>query len=349
MTNPITTGMLSFGMSGRVFHGPLLTAHPGFTLDAVVQRNTPTIKSYYPTVQVYNSVDKLLADKSIELVIVNLPNEYHYELTRQVLEAGKHAVVEKPFTLTVKEGSELIALAEKKNLVLSVFQNRRWDGDFLTVRKVVEGNLLGKLVEAELHYDRYRNFIDAGSWKEEAGRGAGNLYNLGSHMIDQALVLFGMPETVDARMGIHRPGGQVDDYFDIRMMYADKLVILKSSYLVREEGARYTLHGTAGSFLKYGLDPQEEALKAGGVPGSAGWGTEPSQWWGTLNTQVNGSHYRGKIETVPGNYLQYYDGVYKAIREKSNSAVSAEEGLAVIRIIEAAIESNEERKAIKVT
>jgi predicted dehydrogenase len=241
----------------------------------------------------------------------------------------------------------LIALAKSKKLVLTVFQNRRWDGDFLTVKKVVENKLVGKIVEFEAHYDRFRNYIEANTWKEEASRGTGILYNLGSHMIDQVVSLFGLPEYVDARSGIQRPGGKVDDYYDIRLTYPNMLAIVKSSYLVREQGPRYSLHGTDGSFMKYGLDPQEQALKEKKIPGSAGWGTEPKEWWGKLNTVSNGLTFNGQIETLAGNYPAFYANVFEAIREGKKLLVDATESRNVIRIIEACFESNNTKKAVR--
>lgn len=345
--NPINTALLSFGMSGEVFHGPLLAAHQGFKLTHVLERSQNKSSRQYPGVKVVRSLDDILKEDAIELVVVNTPNNLHFDYTRQILASGKHAVVEKPFTVTVAEADALITLAKQKNKILTVFQNRRWDGDFLTVKKVVDENLLGKIVEVETHYDRFRNVIDPASWKEQAGTGVSILYNLGSHMLDQVLVLFGMPAELDARMGIQRPGGMVDDYYDIRLTYPSMNVIVKSSYLVREPGPRYVLHGVNGSFVKHGIDPQEQALKDGGKPGAPGWGTEHETLWGKLNTSVNGIHIEGKIETLPGNYLAYYQNVFEAIRENKPLLVKPEESREGMRLIEACFESNRSRKAVK--
>lgn len=346
-TNPISTALLSYGMSGLVFHGPLLKAHPGFSLTKIVQRKSLSAQTFWPDTKIVQSVHEVIQDPSIELVIVNTPNETHFDFTKQALEAGKHVIVEKPFTVNTKEADELIALAKSKKRTLTVFQSRRWDGDFLTVRKVIEGKLVGKLVEFEAHYDRFRNYIEPNTWKEEKGVGTGILYNLGSHMLDQALVLFGMPLEVDARVGIQRPNGKVDDFYDIRLLYRDFHVIIKSSYLVREQGPRYMLHGTEGSFTKYGTDLQEQALKDSKVPGSPGWAVESKEFWGKLNTNINGVHVEGNIETIPGNYLGFYQNVYDAIRDGKALAVKAEEARDVINLIEACYESNKLHKAIK--
>jgi scyllo-inositol 2-dehydrogenase (NADP+) len=345
---PINTALLSFGMSGEVFHGPLLAAHAGFNLTHVVERTHTKATNRYPSVKVVRAVEEIWKNDSIELVVVNTPNETHYRYTEEALNAGKHVVVEKPFTVTAPEADKLIALARKKNKILTVFQNRRWDGDFLTIRKVVENQLLGKLVEAEIHYDRYRDYVEANTWKEEAKPGTGILYNLGSHMLDQVMMLFGMPKEVDARMGIQRPHGKVDDFYDIRLTYDTLQVIVKSSYLVREPGPRYILHGVGGSFVKYGLDPQEQALKEGKIPGTAGWGQEPKDFWGKINTSVGTLHLEGNIETLPGNYPAFYQNVYEAIRENKDLAVQPEQSRDVIRLIEACAESNHQRRAIKI-
>lgn len=345
-TPKVKTALLSYGMSGEVFHGPLLEAHEGFEIVRVWQRNPKRMPRHsYPIV---DSLDDILSDAEVELVIVNTPNNAHYAQAADALRAGKHVVVEKPFTVTTSEADALIELAAQQQRVLTVFQNRRWDNDFLTVQKVLSEGLLGKLVECEIHYDRFRNYIEPDTWKEEAAPGTGILYNLGSHIIDQALVLFGMPRYVDARIGIQRPGGRVDDFFDIRMEYEGLLVILKSSYLVREQGPRFILHGTEGSFLKRGLDPQEQALKDKQTPGSPGWGVEDRSQQGWINTTFKGKDLVGPYETIPGNYMKYYDSVWAALRKGEPLAVTARQARDVIAIIEACQESNRLRRAIEI-
>jgi scyllo-inositol 2-dehydrogenase (NADP+) len=344
----ISVGIASYGMSGSVFHAPLLAAHPGFRVTSIMERSAEKSKARYPYVEVVRKYADLLQDGGPDLVVVNTPNALHYEMARQALEAGKHVVLEKPFTVTAEEGQKLTELAQERNLILSSFQNRRWDGDFRTVQQVVESGWLGELVEFEGHYDRFRNYIEANTWKEENGPGSGILYNLGSHMIDQALVLFGMPQAVTADIRIQRPGGQVEDAYDLLLEYGKLKVVLKSSYLVREPGPRYTLHGTEGSFVKYGLDPQEDALKAGGTFTDAGWGVEPQKDWGLLNTQLQGLHLRGTVETLPGTYQAYYQNIYEAITGQGPLAVTAGQATNVIRVIEAAMRSNEEKRRVEV-
>jgi scyllo-inositol 2-dehydrogenase (NADP+) len=346
--NPIKTALLSYGMSGEIFHAPLLDADPDFSLTSVLQRSSDKAKLRYPNVTIVRHIDDIIKSDSIELVVINTPNETHFSYATQALEAGKHIIVEKPFTVTVEEADKLISLANKKKRVLTVFQNRRWDGDFMTVKKILDNNWVGKIAEFELHYDRYRNYIEANTWKEEEGPGTGILYNLGSHMLDQVLMLFGMPNEVDARIGIQRPNGKVEDFYDIRMQYDSFYTIVKSSYLVREATPRYILHGTEGSFVKYGIDPQEQALKEGAMLGSPGWGSEGKEFWGKLNCTIDGLHYDGLVETLAGNYSAFYKNVYGAIRNNTPLSVKPEESRDVIRLIEACYESHQLRKAVKV-
>ena len=343
---PIKTGIASYGMSGLVFHAPLLHVHPGFEMTKIVERSPKGSKDRYPYVTTVSSFDQLLEDDEIELVIVNTPDATHYEYASQALEAGKHIIVEKPFTMETGEAENLIALAKEKDKLLSVFQNRRWDSDYLTCKKVIEEKMLGRLVSFESHFDRYRNFIQPDTWKEEPNRGAEIVYNLGAHMIDQAYELFGMPQSISADIGIQRTGGKVDDFYHIVLRYTDVHVTLKSSYLVREEGPRYILHGTLGSFLKWGIDPQEEDLKAGRYPDEPTWGSEPKKLWGKLNSEVNDLHVTGRIETIAGNYLSYYDNIYAVIREGAELIVKPEQSLDLMRLIEAAIESNRTGNAV---
>ncbi len=334
-------------MSGLVFHAPLLHVNPGFEIVKIVERSYKGSQERYPYVSIAKSFDELLKDDRLELIIVNTPDVIHFDYCKQALEAGKHVVVEKPFTILVDEAAQLIELSQKQGKLLSVFQNRRWDGDYLTIKKVVKEKLLGRLVSFESHFDRYRNFIQPNTWKEEPSAGAEILYNLGAHMIDQAYDLFGMPNSVSADIGIQRTDGKVDDYYNVVLRYDDIHASLKSSYMVREEGPRFILHGTEGSFLKWGLDPQEADLKAGKYPNEPDWDLEPKKLWGKLNTDLNGLHFTGRIETMSGNYLSYYDNIYDAIRNNAELIVKPEQSLELMKIIEGAIESNRKGKVVK--
>ena len=346
MKDKIKTGIFSYGMSGKLFHCPFLHVHPNFDMVKILQRSNNSAKERYPYVEIVRTVDELLSDPDIDLIIVNTPNDTHFDFTKQALEAGKHVVVEKPFTVTVSEGKELIELAGRKNRILSVFQNRRWDGDFMTVRKVVENKLLGRLVEFESHYDRYRNFIKENTWKEDPASKTSILYDLGSHMIDQVLILFGMPGSVYADIRKIRTETKVNDYFHLELLYPELKVTVKGSYLVREAGPRYTLHGTDGSFLKWGIDPQEENLLKGVYPDESGWGEEPENQWGTLNTTINNLHFRGKLETIPGAYIDYFTNIFHAISRGEELAVKPDEALNIIHIIEAAMESDKSKRIV---
>jgi scyllo-inositol 2-dehydrogenase (NADP+) len=346
MHKPISTGIASFGMSGYVFHAPLLHVNKGFEISAIVERNNELSRENYSYSELVRSIEELCTNPEIELIIINLPDHLHFEYAKMALNAGKHVVIEKPFTQTSAEADELIKIAESKKLVLSVFQNRRWDNDFLTIRKILGENKLGTLIDYEAHFDRYRNEIKAGTWKEESFSGAGTLFNLGSHLIDQALCLFGWPDSVYADIRVTRPGGIIDDNFELILRYGNLKVILKASYLVKEPGPRYILHGTDGSYLKWGIDPQEDDLKDGKMPDEENWGIEDFHFDGLLNYTEDGKEVREKIKSVPGNYNAYYDNIYSAIRGKEELAVKAKEARDVIRIIEAAFESEKEKKVI---
>jgi predicted dehydrogenase len=344
----INVALASYGMSGHVFHAPLLSVHSNFRFHSVLERNRSDSQERYPEVKLVRQYEELLTDDSVEVIVVNTPNPYHYDMAEAALRAGKHVVVEKPFTNTAKEGEQLIALAEEKGRVLTVFQNRRWDSDFLTVQKVLAANVLGQVVEYEAHYDRFRNYIQPDTWKEDDGPGSGILYNLGSHMIDQALVLFGLPQTLFARLSIQRAGGKAPDAYHLILGYETMQVVLKSSYLVRDQGPRYKLLGSQGTFTKYGLDPQEDLLKLGVSPDNSRIGQEPETDWGTLDTEFNGLSFRGTVASEAGDYTRFYDNLYQALQGKETLAVPAEEALSVIRLIELAYQSNESGREVSV-
>ncbi|MEO6894989.1 MAG: Gfo/Idh/MocA family oxidoreductase, partial [Ginsengibacter sp.] len=297
MTSPINTALCSFGMSGLVFHSPFLSINPGFNFYAVWERTKNEAEKKFPNVITYRTLEEMLADELIELVIVNTPNITHFEYTKKALLAGKHVIVEKPFTVNIKEAEELIALAKKQNKLLSVYQNRRYDSDFKTIKKVLDKNLLGEVVEAEFHFDRFREELSPKKHKEIAGPGTGVLYDLGAHIIDQALQLFGMPEKLFADIRIIRPLSKVDDYFEVLLYYANLRVRLKASYTVREALPGYIIHGLKGSFIKPKTDVQETLLQAGNIPGGQDWGTEPETEKGLLHTEINGQVVRKYIDS----------------------------------------------------
>lgn len=326
-------------MSGRVFHAPFLHVNPGFELYSVWEREKDVARALYPTMSVVRTLEELLADEAVELVIVNTPNYTHFDYARQALRAGKHVIVEKPFTLTEAEGRELIALARQTGRKLSSFQSRRFDSDFRTVRRIVDSGVLGKIVEAEIHYDRFTPGLSYKVHKETPGPGTGLLYDLGSHLIDQALQLFGEPERVFADLFIIREHSQVDDYMEVLLFYPGYRVRLKSSYLVREPLPAYSIFGHNGTFLKSRADVQEKELLAGAMPGGADWGVEPESEQGLLHAEIGGKVVREKVPTERGNYMDYFTGIHEAIRNDAPLPVTAEEGVRIIRVIEKAYES----------
>lgn len=342
----INTALLSYGMSGKVFHAPFLAIHPGFELLGSWERSKKLIQEDYPEVISYPTLESILQDKSIDLVIVNTPVETHFEYAKKVLLAGKHALVEKAFTTTVAEAQELATLAKERGLKLSVFQNRRWDSDFKTVKKIIDDTILGEIVEAEIHFDRYNPVLSPKQHKETANPGAGILKDLGPHLIDQALFLFGLPKAVFADIRITRGHSLVDDYLDILLYYADFRARLKAGFFVREAIPSYVVHGKKGSFLKPRGDVQEDNLKLGMKPNLTTWGTESKENQGLLHTEINGKIIKEKISTLQGNYYDFFEGVYQCIANDKVEPVTAQDGVNVMRIIEAAIQSNEQMKAI---
>jgi predicted dehydrogenase len=342
----INTALLSFGMSGKLFHAPFIHVHPGFHLYGVWERSKNLAQELYPQVKTFRNLEELLADDAVELVIVNTPNYTHFEYTKKALEASKHVLVEKPFTVTAAEGEELVALAKKQGRRLSVYHNRRYDSDYKAVKKIVTENWLGDIVEAEFHFDRYKEELSPKVHKETPGPGTGALYDLGSHLIDQALQLFGMPQAVFADIQIIRPVSKVDDYFEVLLYYAARRVRLRCSYLVREPLPGYVLHGTKGSFIKPKTDVQEAALQAGKLPGSEGWGTELPEEKGLLHAVKDGKEVKEYFPSFQGNYMEYFDGIYESIRNGKPLPVQPEEAVNVIRIIERSFQSNKERKVI---
>ena len=343
---PIVTALVSFGMSGEVFHAPIITSLPHFYLKTVLERSSEKAVQIYPWVKIVKTFEAILTDPEIELVIVNTPNLHHYSMTKLALLAGKHVVVEKPFTVLISEGEELIKLSKDKNLILSVFHSKRYETDFLTLQAILQEKKVGKPVELHWHYDRYRTHITHKKWKEDAVEGAGVLYDLGVHLIDSATQLFGQPKTITSHMRTIRIGAGAPDYFHIRLGYLDTDVYLHASTMVREKGPHITLHGTLGSFIKYSNDPQEEQSKVGIRPNDAHWGIESESQWGILNTEIEGEAVRKPFESKRGGYENYYIAISDSIRYNAIVPVSGEQALQNIRIIHNAIQSNQEQKTI---
>jgi scyllo-inositol 2-dehydrogenase (NADP+) len=341
----IKTALLSYGMSGKVFHAPFLEFHQGFELVGSWERSKQLIQLDYPSVKSFATLEEVL-QSDVDLVIVNTPVGTHFEYAKQVLLAGKHAVVEKAFTTTVAEAQELADLAKEKGLKLSVFQNRRWDSDLKTVQQVLSSKVLGDVVEAEIHFDRYNPILSPKTHKETVNDGAGILKDLGPHIIDQAIYLFGFPRSVFADIRVTREHSLVDDWFDILLYYPDFRVRLKASFFVREANPAYVIHGKKGSFLKPRGDVQEDELKLGKKPNLDSWGTEPTALEGFLHTEIDGEIIRKKVPTLQGNYYDFFDGVYQSIVNYKSEPVTAQDGTRVMQIIEASIQSSKQKTVI---
>ena len=344
MQAPIKTGIIGFGLSGQVFHAPFLHTHPGFEIKKVVERHDSKSKEIYPYVDVVNNYQDLLDDPEIDLIIHCTPNIYHFQYVKESLLAGKHVVIEKPFTPSSKEADELIELANSKGLKIFVYQNRRWDGDFLTIKKIISDGQLGSIKYYEAHFDRYSPQRTRAAWRDEELPGSGILFDLGSHLIDQALNLFGLPETIFAEIEAQREHSLIDDYFKLKLGYKQLEVVITAGMLVKEPGPRFIIRGDKGSFTKYGIDPQEGMLKQGNMPGSGNWGIEDSEFHGVLSIG-NNEH---SIATEAGNYLGFYQNVFDVLIENKEMKVKPQEARNVIRLIELAFESSKTGKEMNV-
>jgi scyllo-inositol 2-dehydrogenase (NADP+) len=335
----IKTGICSYGMSGKLFHAPFIHAHPGYDLVGIVERNNNDSRERYPNSKLFRSVDDMVADKDIDLIVVNTPTHLHFEQAKSVLNAHKHMVIEKPFTINVNEAEELAALAEKNNLFLSVYQNRRYDGDYRAVKEVIDRGWLGELREVEIRYDRYRPSFGGKSHKEGDLPGAGNLFDLSPHLVDQAIQLFGFPKAMFADVWKMRDDVKAKDYFEILFFYDKMRVRLKATVIARESTYAYVIHGMKGSFLQQRSDLQEQQLQLGVKPSLESWCPAPSSADGLLHTEINGEVIREETTSSPGNYMGYYDDVYKALTGQGPNPVPAADGIMNTRIIDGALES----------
>jgi scyllo-inositol 2-dehydrogenase (NADP+) len=341
----IGVGLVGYGLAGSALHGPLVGAEPRLRLHAVASSRPDRVHRDLPAVRVVATPDALLQDPAVELVVVAAPNALHHRLAGAALRAGRHVVVDKPFVTSSAEADELIRLAERQGRLLSVFHNRRWDGDYLTVRHCVRAGLLGRVSTYIARYDRFAPH-PAGGWRERDGPGAGVLWDLGAHLVDQALQLFGPPATVMADVGSQRPGALADDYFHLVLGYGELRAILHAGSLVRSPGPRYEVHGDKGSFRKYGVDRQAAALEAGERPGDPGWGADPEDRYGSLTTEVAGLEVTGRLATLPGSYQSFYRAMAAAIRGEGPVPVTAGEARDTVRVIEAALRSSREGRVV---
>jgi predicted dehydrogenase len=336
---PLSVALLGYGFAGKTFHAPLLSNVPGLKLTHIVSSDSAKVKRDHD-VTVIGNADEAFALPEIDLIVIATPNSTHFELAHKALAAGKHVVVDKPFTITSKDGAELISQAAQHQLILSVFQSRRWDADFLTLRQILAQGSLGKVIQFESRYDRYRP-EPRQRWREQAVPGAGIWFDLGSHLVDQALQLFGPPEAIYADLELQRQGAQAVDYFHVILRYGQSRVILSAGCLVISETPRFVVHGTSAGYTKFGMDTQEDSLKRGDVPGGPGWGNDPRL--GMLVTARDGGVETRQVPNIPGNYLAYYEGIRDAITAGKPNPVPAKDGLAVIRVLETGIKSAEAR------
>jgi scyllo-inositol 2-dehydrogenase (NADP+) len=345
-TPMLNVGIIGFGLSGQVFHAPFINVNPNFNLHTIVTTGTLAAQKY-PSAKIVASFENLLTNPDIDLVIICSPNSLHYPQAKAALEAGKHVIVEKPFTINSKEAESLIEIAKVTGKHVFPFHNRRWDSDFLTLKHLIAQGYLGEVVEYESRFDRFTPEISRAAWRYQHQEGGGTLFDLGIHLIDQAVSLFGAPEGVFARLFNQREGSVTDDSFDLKLIYPELNVTLKASVFVKEPGPRFQVHGRSGSFVKYGLDPQEAMLRKGKKPGSKGYGIETASQRGILNTETYGKIFRGRYESLPGNYMSFFDNIYSAIVSGADTIVKPQDALMNIRIIEAARKSNKEKRIIE--
>lgn len=338
----IRVALIGYGFAGQTFHAPLISSVPGLHLACIASSDPPKVKQDWPKVEVV-PYDKVFANTAIDLAVIATPNVTHFELAKNALNSGKHVVVDKPFTTTIAEACKLIALAARQRRLLSVFQSRRWDADFLTLRQVLASDCLGDVAYLESRYDRFRPEVKK-RWRELPGAASGIWYDLGAHLADQALQLFGEPESIYADMALQRQGSKAVDYFHVLLRYGRNRVVLHGSSLVVANGPRFFVHGAHGSYVKEGLDTQEAALKSGKKPGSAGWGKDLHK--GKLFL-AQGENIRSVlVPNLAGNYRAYYESLRDAILGKAANPVPAEEALQVMKLLELAVKSSEQRREV---
>jgi predicted dehydrogenase len=346
----VKVGLCAFGMSGKVFHAPFLKEHPGFFMSAVVERSKEDSKEKYPETTIYRSVEEMLKNADIELVVVNTPVQTHFEYTKMALEAGKNVVVEKPFTVNVFQAEELVKLAEEKGLFLSVYQNRRFDRDYLQVQKIMSEGNLGNIKEAEIRFDRFRTEPSGKAHKENPeATGSGSLHDLGSHLVDQAVQYFGFPERLFADVFSMKGKEFANDYFEIILFYQNDLrVRLKSSVFTKEAHYAYAIHGEKGSFLQERTDNQENELVAGAVPEYGKEWTQPLKEPDGILNYLNENKETQRIFTSSesGNYMNYYQQIYEFIVFGYALPSPAEEIIKNMKIIDAAWESSKEGRIV---
>jgi scyllo-inositol 2-dehydrogenase (NADP+) len=342
----IRVGLAGFGLAGRVFHAPLISSVSGYELVSVVERSTNEAEKRYPSIRTVRSLEELLADPSLNLIIIATPNGTHFKFAKHALESGKHVVIDKPMAVHSAEIAQLASLASSRNLLAVPFQNRRWDSDFLTLHKVVHEDSLGRIVSLESRMDRWNPGAARKPWKNSQEEG-GLLLDLGTHLVDQALVFFGKPLAVSAEVDRERDGEGSNDSFTIRLRYANHRVTLGANMLSSIPGFRYSLRGTKGSFRKHGLDPQEAALGKIARIDNPNWGHEPISEWGIKHIDLDGGIDTETVESIPGDYRQFYIQLRDAIESGSIPPATPTEAWRTARILEWAAQSSAERREIE--
>ncbi len=343
----IEVGLIGFGLAGRVFHAPVIRAVPGLRLAAILQRSGSEAAEEYPDVRIVRSLSELLAIQEIRLIVIATPNDTHYPLARQCLAAGRDVVVDKPFATTLEEASALAQFAKSAGRLLTVYQNRRYDGDFQAIRQLVAAGTLGRIVRFETSYDRYRPQLKPGAWRETQRPGSGILFDIAPHLIDHAMVLFGLPEAVTADVRIERENAVTDDAFDITLHYPGSMrAVLRSSILAAAPRPRFVVFGTQGSFVKQSFDPQEANLRSGNIPADTAWCAEPEENWGVLTLPAGDSITQRRIPSASCDYRDYYANVRDATLGRAPLAVTPEWSLDVMRLLELARESSQKRRTI---
>src|SRR5471030_1473755 len=345
MSDPLRVGLVGYGFASKTFHAPLIAGTNGLELAVVSSSDPSKVHADWPSVPVVNTPHDIFNDPTIDLVVIPTPNTTHFPLAQQALEAGKHVIVDKPFTVTLGEARSLNILAQEKGRVLSVFHNRRWDSDFLAVQALIKEGTLGDIVYFESHYDRFKPQVQA-RWRESDELGSGIWYDLGSHLLDQALQLFGHPDTLQSDQAVVRTGGKAVDYFNTVLTYGRRRVVLHSTVFASAETARFIVQGEKGSFIKYGLDTQEESLKAGVRPPQANWGQDKRD--GVLTLSYDGVQADKPLPTLPGNYPAYYAGVRDAILGLGDNPVPAIDAIRVMELIELGIHSSQQQATLNV-
>jgi scyllo-inositol 2-dehydrogenase (NADP+) len=329
----INVGIIGYGLSGRYLQAPFFETNENFNLKSIVT-NSANPRENFPNVSVLGNVDTLLEDTSIDLISICSPNATHFELAKKVILAGKDVLVEKPITSTIAEAKELYQLAKRQNKTITVFQNRRFDSDFLTVKDVITSGKLGDLLSFEVHFDRYKPILNPKKWKEVYGPSSGILYDLGSHLIDQAISLFGTPKSVSGEKYTQREGSEIDDAFEIRLDYGNLKVTLKSSLMVMHLGPKYVINGTKGSFIKYGMDLQEDHLKMNMQPTDICFGYENESDFGKLYYEKNEENFDETIPTKKGNWMAFFDNLANTISTKTDSFITENEIITQLQVIE---------------